>query len=262
MKPHSVQWDAAKISKFWDFMSAHGEAEYFSSVFARDLANEIMPIVEPNGEVLDLGCGIGDLLLELSRRGLRVRGIDSSPESIDIARKRLSLAEPDRLVVGTLTSVPLPDECADIAVLVEVVEHLLDEDLAIVLHEALRVTRTGGRIFVSTPNMESLSQADVGCPSCGATFHRVQHVRRWTPESIVAALESAGFRSAKASERQLIGDRTRSSRWRRRVATIRHRSVLCPDCGTVFNRPLRRPWSGRTPGFPGAPHLLATATKP
>ncbi|MFB0499768.1 MAG: methyltransferase domain-containing protein, partial [Candidatus Hadarchaeaceae archaeon] len=39
-------------------------------------------------KVLDLGCGTGMLLSELARRSELVVGVDSSPEMLELARKR------------------------------------------------------------------------------------------------------------------------------------------------------------------------------
>ena len=54
-----------------------------------DLIVALGPGLEPGDEVLDLACGdggLGDFLLE---RGLRYRGVDSTPEMADEARRRL-----------------------------------------------------------------------------------------------------------------------------------------------------------------------------
>jgi Methyltransferase domain len=54
-----------------------------------DLVLELGPPLEPGDEVLDLACGdagLGALVLE---RGLRYRGVDSTPEMVEAARARL-----------------------------------------------------------------------------------------------------------------------------------------------------------------------------
>ena len=45
--------------------------------------------LEPGDEVLDLACGDGGLGEALLRRGLRYRGVDSTPEMVEAARDRL-----------------------------------------------------------------------------------------------------------------------------------------------------------------------------
>ena len=44
--------------------------------------------VPPTGPILDLGCGTGDLVIALARRGHRVIGIDFAAAAIDEARAR------------------------------------------------------------------------------------------------------------------------------------------------------------------------------
>ena len=39
-------------------------------------------------EILDLGCGTGNLDFRLAARGLRVTGADLSPEMLDVARRK------------------------------------------------------------------------------------------------------------------------------------------------------------------------------
>src|SRR6476469_5670439 len=43
--------------------------------------------VLPGAEILDAGCGTGRYALELARRGYVVRGVDLSPELVDIATR-------------------------------------------------------------------------------------------------------------------------------------------------------------------------------
>lgn len=47
------------------------------------------PRLEPGDEVLDLACGDGGLGEALLTRGLRYRGVDSTPAMVDAARQRL-----------------------------------------------------------------------------------------------------------------------------------------------------------------------------
>jgi ubiquinone/menaquinone biosynthesis C-methylase UbiE len=51
--------------------------------------------IEPGTRVLDLGCGSGDLSLQLLARGARVTGVDLSPGMIEVARKRAKLHFPE-----------------------------------------------------------------------------------------------------------------------------------------------------------------------
>ncbi len=65
-----------------------------------ELIWSVGPELEPGDEVLDLACGDGGLGEILRARGLRYRGVDSTPEMVAAARGRLG--EQSALEVGDL----------------------------------------------------------------------------------------------------------------------------------------------------------------
>ena len=98
-------------------------------------------------QVLDVGCGDGDLAAELSRRGAHVVGIDSSKAMIEAAKQR---AERDRLdaafEVASAQELPFPPECFDMVVAITILCFV--EDPAPVFHEMARVLRPGGHLVI------------------------------------------------------------------------------------------------------------------
>jgi SAM-dependent methyltransferase len=65
--------------------------------------------VRPCDEVLDAGCGTGRYAFELANRGFRVFGFDSSPDMVEVARKRTVEAAANlEFSVGDLTSFKRP----------------------------------------------------------------------------------------------------------------------------------------------------------
>lgn len=54
-----------------------------------DLIVSLGPRLDPGDDVLDLACGDGGLGEALLARGLRYRGVDSTPEMVEAARRRL-----------------------------------------------------------------------------------------------------------------------------------------------------------------------------
>jgi SAM-dependent methyltransferase len=99
----------------------------------------------PPGRVLDAPCGDGTLARELSARGWRVCAADIAPVHIDGVRSlRLDLDEP----------LPFSDGAFDAVVSLEGIEHLLSP--ARCLAELCRVLRPGGRLVVTTPNVNNL----------------------------------------------------------------------------------------------------------
>lgn len=51
-------------------------------------AEEQAVLARVDGPVIDLGCGPGRLVLDLAARRVRALGIDSSPEAVELARRR------------------------------------------------------------------------------------------------------------------------------------------------------------------------------
>jgi SAM-dependent methyltransferase len=99
------------------------------------------------GRVLDAPCGDGALARELAGHGWRVCAADIEPVGLDDDRirfVRLDLDEP----------LPFPDGAFDAVVSLEGIEHLLSP--ARYLAELCRVLRPGGRLVVTTPNVNNV----------------------------------------------------------------------------------------------------------
>jgi SAM-dependent methyltransferase len=105
-------------------------------------------------EVLDLGCGDGDLTLHLAAGGARVTGLDLSPGMIEVARQRVERFQPDadaRFVTGVAEQTAFADESFDLIVGKWVLHHL---DLLPAIEEIRRLLRPGGRgVFVETSGL-------------------------------------------------------------------------------------------------------------
>lgn len=99
--------------------------------------------------VLDLGCGSGEVVVPLAKRGAGVIGIDISPELIDLAQERIRQARvPAILRVASAYDTGLPDESVDLVLCISVLHHL---DLAMVREEIRRVLRKGGMVILKEP---------------------------------------------------------------------------------------------------------------
>ena len=101
------------------------------------------------GDLLDVGCGRGDLFRRLpstiaSYTGVDLVRYDGFPESPD-ARFR---------VADLNQRLPIEDAAADIVVSIETIEHL--ENPRALFRELVRAARPGGLLLVTTPNQLSL----------------------------------------------------------------------------------------------------------
>lgn len=101
-----------------------------------------------HSRVLDVGCGIGDLVRMLSDRSLRSTGVDISMHSLTIALAAspkggaYAAASADRL--------PFPDGTFDALISIEVLEHLPDDRAGAI--EMARVLKPNGLLVASVPN--------------------------------------------------------------------------------------------------------------
>jgi len=99
--------------------------------------------------VLDLGCGSGENLVPLAKRGADVIGIDISPDLVQLARLRLSsygLAA--TLQTGSAYSTGLPNESVDVVFSMALLHHL---DLPVAHNEIYRILRPGGLFILREP---------------------------------------------------------------------------------------------------------------
>lgn len=101
--------------------------------------------------VLDYGCGEGGNSVILAARGANVIGVDISPHSLELARKRLDAhgySESTDFRVGSAHELPLEDESVDVVFGMAILHHL---DLELSSAEIFRVLKKGGRAIFQEP---------------------------------------------------------------------------------------------------------------
>ncbi|HQR40451.1 MAG TPA: class I SAM-dependent methyltransferase [Blastocatellia bacterium] len=139
-----------------------GSREFFDNVEAHryQVYAPWMPeVMEFNGfpskELLEVGCGMGSDLLQFARGGALVTGLDYTPKSIELTRRRFAVYDvPGRFTVGDAENLPFPDASFDVVYSNGVLHHTPDTQRAI--DEVYRVLRPGGVAKVMLYHRQSL----------------------------------------------------------------------------------------------------------
>lgn len=132
----------------------------------------------PDTRILDAGCGSGRNLVELLRYG-SATGIELASASLEKARARGA----GEVVAGSLEEpLPFADASFDLAVALDVLEHLRDDTLA--WRELARVVSPGGRLVVTVPQYAWLR---------GDHDALARHHRRYTRRMLLNAADAAGW---------------------------------------------------------------------
>ena len=171
---------------------------------ARMLAGVLRGAAGP-AVVLDVGCGDGAALAAAARRnpGHRFAGFDWSSDAVRRARALgLAVVRADVAAPG----LPVADRAADVVIMSEVIEHLVDPDGA--LAEARRVLRPGGALLLSTPNLAAWYNRGLLALGFQPVFSEVSlrgvfgrpggvvagHLRLFTRRALAEFLAASGFR--------------------------------------------------------------------
>jgi 2-polyprenyl-6-hydroxyphenyl methylase/3-demethylubiquinone-9 3-methyltransferase len=104
----------------------------------------------PGAVVLELGCGYGRVLRPLLRKASRVVGIDTSQQSLLAARELLGRDAPCYLLMMDASRLGFAGRAFDMVVGIQNSISAFKVDQGMLLTEAVRVTRQGGRVLFSS----------------------------------------------------------------------------------------------------------------
>jgi ubiquinone/menaquinone biosynthesis C-methylase UbiE len=135
-------------------------------------------------EVLDVGCGRIPYALKLAWAS--VTAMDMSVEAIAVAERlteHLGLDKTFTYVVGCATEVPLRDGSFDVVVCNCVLEHIMEDELA--LQEMHRVLKPNGLLFLT-----------VDCEERDLALGWVERLPRWTKRLLLEAPVASAYRES------------------------------------------------------------------
>jgi rhodanese-related sulfurtransferase len=164
VSPQWAEWrarvDLHEYDTRWDALAAkgsevHGEVDLISSLGGR--------------RILDAGCGMGRIAIELARRGHAVTGVDLDDDLLGFARRRA----PDlRWVHDNLATMQLDDRFDVVAMPGNVMLFCHRADRRAVIHNAALHLLPGGRVVAGfslshSPGSLTVDEYDALCTDCG-----------------------------------------------------------------------------------------------
>jgi ubiquinone/menaquinone biosynthesis C-methylase UbiE len=134
-------------------------------------------------KILDVGCGAGAQLLELTACG-EVYGLDFSEKAVEYCRSR----KLENVKIGDITKISHPSDTFDVAIALDVIEHVEDDTKA--LSEIYRVLKPGGYAIIFVPAFMFL---------WGVTDDVSHHFRRYTISELKHKLTQQKFEVVRSS---------------------------------------------------------------
>lgn len=113
----------------------------------REWQRQVLPRLRGH-DVLELGCGLGDLLADMLEAGYVCRAVEHSPQMVEAARETLQkrkLGTPGLVVQGSAQRLPFADNSFDNVVSTFPSEYIYDPETIV---EVARVLRPGGCLIV------------------------------------------------------------------------------------------------------------------
>lgn len=134
---------------------------------------------------LEIGCGLGNFLLEARDAGLDIYGIDVSANAVTIANEILG---ENRARAVPPEELDIDEESQDIVVLADVIEHVRNP--AQYMGKINRLIKPGGSVFIATPSLDSVSARLMGRYWVD---YKTEHLFYFNKKTITRLLEQAGF---------------------------------------------------------------------
>jgi O-antigen chain-terminating methyltransferase len=162
----------------------------------RRRVEDYVPILSTASDVLDVGCGRGELLDLLKQRGVAARGVDVNLAMVELCRARgLAVDAGDALAYLSRQS----DGSIGALVAIQVVEHFEPAYLAQFLETARQKMRPGAPLILETIN-----------PACWMAFFEtyirdLTHQRPLHPDTLRYLVQASGFQDVDVQFRQPVG---------------------------------------------------------
>jgi 2-polyprenyl-6-hydroxyphenyl methylase/3-demethylubiquinone-9 3-methyltransferase len=164
---HGNSWDHTTHQDFYEYYASESQSDATRQRF-RGIQAAVLRVAAQAGmnaplDVADIGCGAGTQSRLWAERGHRVFAVDVNEPLIRLAEKRaVEQGVHIKFEVGSATALPWGDRSMDVCLVPELLEHVADWQSCV--HEAARVLRPGGLLYLSTTNILCPKQQEFNLP--------------------------------------------------------------------------------------------------
>jgi SAM-dependent methyltransferase len=177
-RQYADTWDTLASSPSQARAAACGESdEQKLRLSAQRPVNNIVELagIRESDDVLEIGCGVARIGLELAPRCRQWTGVDISQNMLACAADRLSGLNNARLLHLSAANLDsLPDTSFDLVYSTNMFDHLDEMDRCRYIMDAFRLLRPHGRLYVDNTDLES----DAGWTSFARGVETAQHLER------------------------------------------------------------------------------------
>jgi len=174
-KEYLPGYDASEKTYNNEFVRKH-----FSLI--TDLAGKYF---SPGGKLLDVGCGAGFFLKVAEEKGWKAEGVDLFGLAAEYGKNVLKV----NIKQGKFKDIQYPSESFDVVTLLDTIEHLPDPYQTV--SKIKRILKKGGILFISTPDLNSLSRLFLG--KDWAVLSPAEHLFYFTEKSLRNIFSKANF---------------------------------------------------------------------
>lgn len=204
--------DAEALSAYYSFENEYDAAyvqEWFieSADLQRPTWQRYLKVIrkyQPNGRLIDVGCGAGSFLVEAQEAGYDVSGQEVAPFFVDYCRIKRNLS----IFSGELDELSLAPQSFEIATAFDVIEHHPDpRRLLTAMHQLLR---PNGLIVIGTHDIGNFYARLYG--RHWRYINPVGHLTYFSQKTLTALLHDCGFQLVQYGGIHTIDDNKWSER--------------------------------------------------
>ena len=136
------------------------------------------------GQLLDIGCGVGDFLHTAEQHGWECTGVEPAEEAIEIAKKRTKAK-----LISSEDLQNIENETFDVITMWHVLEHV--DNLKWQIEQLFRLVKTNGRVVIAIPNYKSADAEYY--KEKWAAYDVPRHLNHFNKEVISKIFKMSGF---------------------------------------------------------------------